>query len=129
MSHGIFCELCSTIRDCWDCDAEARITAGCVLSRVKEIQAGIKNVRTIFPCFFLSWEFRLIVKLDENGLIVKLDENGLIVKLDEKWSNRQNPANGLQWLTHQARIIEQILPVFCQISAKNCEIWLKIDEF
>ncbi|CAG5107818.1 Oidioi.mRNA.OKI2018_I69.chr1.g3501.t1.cds [Oikopleura dioica] len=34
-----FKNLCETIRDCWDCDAEARLTAGCVLKRVQEIQA------------------------------------------------------------------------------------------
>ena len=33
-----FKNLCETIKDCWDCDAEARLTAGCVLKRVQEIQ-------------------------------------------------------------------------------------------
>ena len=44
-----FKNLCETIRDCWDCDAEARLTAGCVLKRVQEIQAQ-------FGCN-VSWQY------------------------------------------------------------------------
>ena len=40
-----FKELCSTIRDCWDCDAEARLSAGCVLTRIREMQKKIFEVK------------------------------------------------------------------------------------
>ena len=42
-----FTELCLTIRDCWDCDAEARLTAGCVLTRINEIKR--KEIRPGAP--------------------------------------------------------------------------------
>jgi len=47
--------LCETIKDCWDCDAEARLTAGCVLKRVQEIQTQFcTNAQSQAPMYSLS---------------------------------------------------------------------------
>lgn len=47
--------LCETIKDCWDCDAEARLTSGCVLKRVQEIQTQFcTNAQSQAPMYSLS---------------------------------------------------------------------------
>ena len=41
-SVSMFHDLCTTIRECWDADAEARLSAGLIESRVAEMAQVFK---------------------------------------------------------------------------------------
>ena len=47
-SVSMFHDLCTTIRECWDADAEARLSAGLIESRVAEMAQ-------VFKVTFLSF--------------------------------------------------------------------------
>ena len=51
-------ELCATIRDCWDGDAEARLTASCVHSRVQELQNKLAKVSGYLKSFTNNYFLR-----------------------------------------------------------------------
>lgn len=42
-------QMCETIEECWDHDAEARLSAGCVEERIGQIARTISSTTSVSP--------------------------------------------------------------------------------
>ncbi|MEQ2315817.1 Activin receptor type-2B [Ameca splendens] len=44
LKHSGLAQICETVEECWDHDAEARLSAGCVEERISQIRHHTTNI-------------------------------------------------------------------------------------